>query len=688
MAALKPLKPPVVVGITGLDGYDLLCTEAGRSDDGLTGMVVAQNGDLSSDPLKVRFGIETHCTAVRQKLATHLGVEPKVLEVPLRTLYALTENALREAAKPTQAPDDERYSEQDGCICRRGPDGSWIPVCNFTATITEQVIRDDGAEERSCVRIAGRRATGQPYPTVLLPQERFSAMNWPIERWGPTAIVYAGQGNRDHLRVGIQVLSPEPSARSVFTHSGWRTIDGVPYYLHGGGAIGPDGSAQGIDVELEGKLHLAVLPDPPQDEALHRAVRASLELAEIAPESVSMPLQAVTYRAPLGAFLPLDTSVFLSGLTGALKTSLSALSQAHWGSGFHDRELPGSWLSTANSLEKLAFLAKDMVLVIDDLVFSGSQREVDATHALANRVLRAVGNQAARGRMRSDTSLRPDYTPRCAVLTSGEDLPRGHSLGARILVVPVSPGDVNIERLGAAQRLAREGVLAQAMSGYVQWIAQHDAALQQMVPERFDRLRTEAQREGVHLRLPATEAHLLVGWEVFLTFALECGAIRGAELQAYAERAEAALRVAATRTQAHLATQDLAQRFVSLLSAALSTGVMHLTNRDDGAPLDAARWGWRARQVGEDLQVWETKGTHVGWLDEGVVYLEPTACYSAVQSYAQRSGSALGAQEPALWKALRARGLLVAHDPDRNTTRKTLGHKEQRPVIALAATAL
>src|SRR5664279_4616679 len=97
-----------------------------------------------------------------------------------------------------------------------------------------------------------------------------------------------------------------------------------------------------------------------QPNALVRAVRASLKLAELAPPLISFPLLAATYRAVLG---DADFALHLAGETGAFKSELAALHQQHFGAGMDRLHLPGNWLSTGNALEMMAFHAKDTLFV-------------------------------------------------------------------------------------------------------------------------------------------------------------------------------------------------------------------------------------------------------------------------------------------------------------------------------------
>src|SRR5439155_20019622 len=130
--------------------------------------------------------------------------------------------------------------------------------------------------------------------------------------------------------------------------------------------------------------------------------------------------------------------------------------------------LPASWRSTANAIEALAFAAKDSILVVDDFAPSGDAYAVARLHKEADALLRAQGNAAGRQRMRADATLRPHRPPRGLLLSTGEDVPRGQSLRARLLILELVAGDIDVSRLGACQRVAAEGTYALALSAFVQ----------------------------------------------------------------------------------------------------------------------------------------------------------------------------------------------------------------------------
>ncbi len=377
--------------------------------------------------------------------------------------------ASSEPATPDADEDDAPYyATDDGLFWRKATREGQVsvPLTNFTARIQTDVVRDDGAEPQHMFEIVAN-LNGREY-RFSIPASLFAAMNWPTEYMGPGAIVYAGMGIRDHARVAVQSLSTDHATRTIYTHLGWREVDGHWFYLHAGGAIGADGPTTAIEVDLPDALSNYVLPAPASGDELRTCVLASLDIMRVAPFMVTVPMLCAVYRAVLGVC---DTTLWLTGPTGAKKSELDALGNQHFGAAIVRLKLPANWASTDNSLEGLAFAAKDALLSIDDFAPAGTQYDIQRLHQKADRVLRAQGNHAGRQRMRADGSLRSPRSPRGMIIATGEDTPRGVSLRARLFVTEVGPSDVNLERLTVCQSEARSGVYAKAMAAYVQWLA-------------------------------------------------------------------------------------------------------------------------------------------------------------------------------------------------------------------------
>ena len=113
------------------------------------------------------------------------------------------------------------------------------PLANFTAKVTGEILRDDGVEgltpDRDRATLNGRAHR------LTIPASEFAGLSWTTRELGAKAMVYPGQMTRDHARVAIQLLSPDFAERRLFVHTGWRQLDGHNVYLHGAGALGPQG---------------------------------------------------------------------------------------------------------------------------------------------------------------------------------------------------------------------------------------------------------------------------------------------------------------------------------------------------------------------------------------------------------------------------------------------------------------
>lgn len=621
------------------------------------------------------------------------------LERLLKTLSAKSDVGFRAVNKSYQKvakanPDRNEgaqrvgpYLIENGAICHEKDtrDGPVVtPLCNFTARITEQRERDDGVERTLMFALTGKLANDKPLPTTEVSATNFTSMNWPITEWGTQAVVYAGQGTKDHLRTAIQMLSKDAPKRTTYTHFGWREIGDTHCFLHAGGVIAQDAPLT-VQVEPPQGLELFVLPVPPTGDNLTHAVRLSLGTLDLAPISITAPLLGMVYRAVFGG---VDFGGHLAGQTGAGKSELVAVMQQHFGAGLDARHLPASWSSTANALEGLAFAAKDVPLVVDDFAPEGSSHDIQRYHATAARLFRAQGNNAARGRMRADGSLRPNKPPRGMILSTGEDIPEGHSIKARTLILELEKDALNWPRITEAQKLAAEGIYASATAGFISWLAEDYPS--RMTDFRANQIKYRKQLQNTgHKRTVDAGAQLLANYQSLLAFALEVGALPEIEQAALWQRINSGIQ-AALEPQANLQTQsDPVARFGELLTGIFVSGRAHVIDAATGEyPGDG--WGWEQYEATTEYGT-ETKhrakGNRIGWLDGPDLYLEPQATYAELQRFARDQGDSVPVTERTLWKRLHERGVILSREEPRLTVRRQglAGTNQRTYVLHLTA---
>jgi hypothetical protein len=397
-----------------------------------------------------------------------------------------------------------------------------------------------------------------------------------------------------------------------------------------------------------------------------------------------------------------DFSVHLAGPSGVFKTEVAALHQSHFGSAFGARSLPGSWSSTENALEELAYAAKDMLVTVDDFKPIGGSYEVQSYHRKADRLLRAVGNHCGRQRLTREGRLRPERRPRGLVLSTGEEIPGGQSLRARQLISEVGYGDIPRDRLTRCQRHAAAGDYAAAMSGFLCWLAKQYAEVRLVLKHQVTALRDKAlaEMDPGHARVPGIIGELAVGLQHLFDFAVAIGALMEAERSVLARRCWAALKEAAAAQAVSVEAAEPTAQFVRLLTAALASGRAHLAGADGTEPAEPRVWGWRQCEVGGGDNArteWRPQGRRVGWVVSqkvGLVgsinvFLEPEASFAEVQAFAREQGESLAISPRTLHRRLKDRGLLVGTDQVREvlTVRRVL-EGQRREVLHLRAELL
>ena len=566
-----------------------------------------------------------------------------------------------------------------------GRDGATpTKIANFDLRIVREVRRDDGSEILQTVfEVAGRGERGDFLSKSSIPASEFNGMNWLLPAFGSRTIIGAGPGTKDRVREAIQQLSGESEKATVYTHTGWRLIGDVWRFLHAG-------MSGQVEVELDPCLAGYRIPPAPADP--HDAIRTSLALLDLSDSPVVAALWCAMYLAPLASILKPDFTTWLWGPTGSWKTTLSALFVSHYGE-FGRKDLSLDWSSTENYLERAAFLAKDVPLVIDEFAPPAGRLEQQMLQAKASRVLRAQGNIAGRGRMRADTTLRGSSPPRGLIIATAEmPPPVTASAVARTLVLELRSDDIDRERLTTAQ--AHTGELRAAMAGYLEWLAPQHETLRRDLPGAFRRLVQNSTVRG-HRRTPEILAHLEIAAGLAVTWFRHCDAITAGEAVAVIHRVKGSLDVLGTAQAAQVQHANPAEQFCETLAELLAKRAVFCCGRHGGEPPDCERLGWEARLVsdketGQERESFPARGaSQVGWADEDWLYLLPKEAFRAVAQFLQPSGQTLGASEESLHRALEEAGLIeVRQNKELRRTVVVLLDGAQRRVLKFRRSAV
>ena len=550
-------------------------------------------------------------------------------------------------------------------------------LSNFTATITEEIRRDDGWNEPELELTLEGILNGGDNKTSTIKAADYKHMGWVNAKWGAGAIIEAGKGNQDSLRAAIQYLSENTDQRIIYVHTGWRKINGAWCYLHGKGAIGAQGSVSNIDVDLGQGLDDFGLPEPPDDP--REAYEASLTLLDVADHQIMVPLVAATFLSVLAEPLGIDFVPWVYGATGTYKSSIMALCQAHHGA-FTRTNLPGAWSSTANALEKRSFTLKDTLLTVDDFAPQSSSSGDYRQQSNADRFIRALGNRAGRQRLQADLQEARTFHPRGLVVSTAELLPVGQSILARIVPIEITQDQVDLAALSKAQELAAKGLFSSCMAAFVKRMAASMGSdLKNELRQKHDAFRLQLQSDG-HARIPEALAWLAVGWELFKDFGSE---VLSQDPVPHIDHMEL-LKNLSCRHATLVNGEDPAQLFVDTLADLFRAGKVWVK----GIPSQPGQHDTcNNNKMPAYPMVHDEHATLIGWLscDRSELLLNPTEGYVVVVDAVKRQGDYLG-RKRTVFRALKNRGW-IRSQKDRNTVQQRIEGKNTR-VLALSFAAV
>jgi hypothetical protein len=554
-----------------------------------------------------------------------------------------------------------------------------VTLTNFVAWISKELTLDNGVDSHRQFEIQGVLSDGRPLPAIRVTAASFQQMNWVVPKWGPQAIVAAGNAAKDRLREALQLYSVLRGIenRLLFSHTGWREVSGKWIFLNADCTEG--------GVELPTGLDLYRLPHICAD--VSTACRASLDFLQVAPFSITVPLLAVQYLAPLSEFLHPAFTLWIFGQSGTFKTTLAALALSHYGT-FDTRNVPASWESTSNMLERLAFQAKDVPLIIDDFYPQTTKGEQRVLEEKIAHLVRSQGNLAARGRMKPDTSLRTSYPPRGIIIGTGEQLPNiGVSGLARLFQIEINSGMVDVKVLSKCQKQA--DLYPGAMRAYIDYLTPQIPAIKETLQDRFLELRSKLLENDMHYKVPEVVTWLVIGFECAVNFWKSVGAMNEIEAKDLLNMGCAALQ-GLGEAQAHtIQDQDPCDRFIETIATLLADHRIHFADRNTGdAPENAEACGWVLLNDNSDAIKYQVANQSelVGWVEEDAIYLIPEAAYRAVIKFCRDQGEPFVISKNEILRRLERKKILVAFpDGERTQTLRCGGINHRIAQIKMSA---
>ena len=577
--------------------------------------------------------------------------------------------------------DEEGYLTR---IVGRPPRQDSIRLANFVLVISKEIFVDDGNDDDSnrFVEVRGVMVGGIPLPPVTLPVSDFASARNLLSRYGTRLIIEPVAGAEDYIRHVAQILGKKAPRITKYNHTGWKKGKGCWLFLNAGKALGESDSK----IEMaEGSKCFAAYRFPEGDFDAVQAVQKSLALLDIGPLGITLPLLAVCFMAVqlelfLQAEIPVGFCLFLVGDSGSYKSTLAALFLSHFGL-FTKTNLPGSFVSTANALERLAFALKDVVMVIDDLYPTENPKERDAMTATLIRMVREFSNRSGRERCYADGSLRLSHPPRGIGIFTMELSVPGQSTNARGLEIVCKKDVIDLEKLTAAQ--ANSDQLAFAMRGFIEYLAQHFDETVADIGNEFPAARALFSTDMAHAQLPDHLAAMHLGLKGYLDYAVQIGAIDESREAEILEDSRRVFHELGVHQSGEVKAESAVDVMDAILAELFASQKVYVKGTRGGPPPAAGQLGWSIQD--EDEPVAPDRAELIGWADENFYYFLPQLFYTALSDFKAGLRQRFPVDLKALCVRLKDAGRLDTYHSEKRQyfTKKVHCENQQQTVIKI-----
>ena len=557
---------------------------------------------------------------------------------PIDLLKENVHSKQTENSKKTQSISSMYIFNEEGTFrLKQTKDGQFpVQLANFQAKIKEEQVYDDGERNELHYVIEGEQS-GCILPSLIVRAERFPSLDFVAKYYGCRAQILPY--SKDHLRHSIQVRSGNNVPRSrVFQHTGIRELDGKLTYLSTKGGIDQVGVQVCLGDKGNHRLQRYALPLKSSSEELESGINASLDFLKLAEFRVSMPLFAATYASII--FSEIEdhfASLYLLGPTGSRKTAIAVSALNHHGN-FTSDEL-FTFNDTHGSLEVASYILKDTLMLVDDFYPTRDRQNQQRMISTFESLTRSAGNRSGKGRLKSNLSLQHTYYPRGLVIFTGEDLNGATSALARLMLVKVENGDINLEKLSNLQK--KHHYLPHATADFFRWWRDHRESAQALFTDKSLEIELNNKySKKLHGRLPRQIALWLRMVEVLCFWLIDRKFLTPSEAEMIKKASLEVFVKSALDLQTYIQTSNPSQLFLEVIQSLNASGKLWFKE-------------WKSND-----RLAQKEGELFGYRRDGYVYAQAETLWHLIQIYYQREGGSFPVGKKALLDNLARDGIL------------------------------
>lgn len=551
-------------------------------------------------------------------------------------------------------------------------------ISNFLAVPVKYITYDNGKDSRTDILLKAILSTGEELPEILVDVNNIENVTWITNLiWKLKARISPNGNNKEYFKDTVKILGALAGTETIYSHTGFRKVNGKLVYLYHGGAIGTNEDIK-VDLSDSGLEQYKFPPKEQNENDIKEAIQTSLKLFDLSKETIIVPLIGTIFLSPLqDIFNKQGISngfvTWILGESGTQKSTLAALMLSHFGE-FERDTIPCGFKDTVNSLEKKAFTLKDCPILVDDYFPSQSLQEERKMNAVAESIFGMAGDKQGRSRMKQNgQDIRKSYSSRGTLMATGENFPNfAESRVARSVIVEIEKGEINLDVLSYLQQ--NKNKFGICMREYIEWIIKNYDEISTQINEDFPMYREKFNKDFSHARIPENMASLYIGNELFYQFARDKGVID-------------------TTTM----TERILISFRSLMSLATKQSIKTSDSKPDKMFFYAIQEMLASRDVyfrtylrEDDIHksnstfLPKATASCLGCYDSnaGAYYLIPGITYKTIVEYYERQNVKFPLNQAALWTYLKKHGAISIAEKDRNTIRRKINN-ESIAVIAV-----
>ncbi|PFR94436.1 hypothetical protein COK43_02615 [Bacillus cereus] len=499
----------------------------------------------------------------------------------------------------------EYLINEEGELCYK-KDKKIIKLCNMVITPVVQLITTDGITEEKYLELTGILNGNKKLPNIRVKLHDLRNSNWIESRWGIQCILYPVSKCYEKILCAIKLACRDIETKRIYKIIGWSKIKGNYLYLHGHGAIGNKNST--LIHDSLNKFTLVI------DKKINKnkVYRKSLNLLEVAPMDVALPLFCFTILSSINTLLKSNNLepkfiLWIYGETGSRKTTLASL----FFNIFNQQsgsEIPANFKDTKTALEIKMFEYKDCVLLVDDYHPTDKLSEKKDMEDKAEFILRMYGDRIKKSRSNINLTKQREFMTRGLCAITAEDAISIQSNMARCINIPIDKNCVDLDNLTKFQK--NPLLLPTAIYNFINWLTEYINNKKCLPNLDLDKFREKYRSTDVHPRLIDSVWSLKYAYYLYLKYGVESGEIKIEEAEERLEIAENIFISLIKRQYREMITEDPLNMYLNTIQELVISNKMPL------------------RKLGK-----ESGSQQYGWYDDEYYYLMPGMTYNTVLAF-------------------------------------------------------